>query len=204
MDAPHKSESPLAGGQIAEQTTKTDSAVIVLPEANPSALIGLAEKINEALDAVDACLKSSMVHALTAGRLLVEAKKYVPHGDWETWLRENCSLAPRTTQAYMQLTKKIKELPPLEAQRIADLPVREALKAIAIHRKSLPLRRWNSVKRDDVMHAVDTFRMGGMALRDAAAHVDFFRKMEDKQVQSLRRTLNAVFEVLDQLGEKSE
>ena len=69
--------------------------------------------------------------ALEAGALLVKAKEQVPHGQWESWLAENCAVAPRTARSYMRLATAFPALPEAERQRVADLPLREAVKAIA-------------------------------------------------------------------------
>jgi len=172
-------------------------------DANPSALIRLAEKINVATRAAEASVASAVDHALTAGRLLIEAKNHVIYGDWETWLTGNCSVAPRTAQAYMRLAKKIEQLPPLEAQRVADLPLRDAIRAITTTPQSPP-RQQRLLVASDAMRAADTLRNGATALRRAAERFGRKREMDVKQVQSLRRKLMAAIEVLDQLGEKSE
>jgi len=66
-------------------------------------------------------------HAIAAGELLLEAKGQVRHGDWASWLAKNCDFAERTVQAYMRLARA-----PLEKRNaVADLPLRDALAAIA-------------------------------------------------------------------------
>jgi len=90
----------------------------------------LAELVGDAVSAAEQGANSTMQHALRAGELLVRAKELVRHGDWIDWLKANCRLAPRTAQAYMRLPERLKALAPQEAQRVAHLPVREALRAI--------------------------------------------------------------------------
>jgi hypothetical protein len=65
--------------------------------------------------------------------LLIAAKSGLPHGQWLPWIKENCGLSERTTQAYMRLARRHEELGGEEAQRVADLPVRQAMVAIADH-----------------------------------------------------------------------
>jgi ParB family chromosome partitioning protein len=57
----------------------------------------------------------------------MEAKKSVPHGGWEAWVRDSCGFSERTAQGYMRLAR----LAPEEAQRVALLSLRDALKALA-------------------------------------------------------------------------
>jgi hypothetical protein len=64
---------------------------------------------------------------MECGRLLIEAKAQVGHGGWLPWLEANCTLRPRTAQAYMRLARELPKLPEQEAQRVADLSVRDAI-----------------------------------------------------------------------------
>lgn len=97
----------------------------------PTQLSDLSRQINDAVQEANSSATRAMTAALRAGQLLAEAKMAVPHGEWEAWLTNNCNVAPRTAQAYMRLSRKLPELPPAEAQRVADLPLREAIAAIA-------------------------------------------------------------------------
>jgi hypothetical protein len=47
----------------------------------------------------------AMEHAHHAGKLLVQAKARVKHGEWLSWLQSNTQLQPRTAQRYMQFAK---------------------------------------------------------------------------------------------------
>jgi len=52
--------------------------------------------------------KISLDLALKAGGFLRDAKRLVPRGDWETWLKENVqSITLRTAQNYMRLSEKV-------------------------------------------------------------------------------------------------
>lgn len=76
--------------------------------------------------------------AIKVGALLAEAKESVDHGQWETWLTTNTPLAPRTARAYMRLSVQAQQLDGPERQRVADLPVREAIKAMLTAPESPP------------------------------------------------------------------
>ena len=107
--------------------TKTE----VLP--NDVALADLAGRINTEHEAVCEAAMTATQHAIKCGNLLAEAKSGLPYGQWLPWLKENCELSERTTQAYMRLARRYEELGGEEAQRVADLPVRQAMVAIADH-----------------------------------------------------------------------
>lgn len=108
------------------------------------ALPGLANKINEATTAAESHARSAVQYALTAGALLVQAKARVPHGEWQTWLAANCTVAPRTASAYMRLATRLPELPDAERQRVADSSLRGALEALAQAKPTAPADPWLS------------------------------------------------------------
>ena len=100
---------------------------------NLPALYALADRINTAHKAVCEAAVTATQHAIKCGVLLIAAKSGLPHGQWLPWIKENCDLSERTTQAYMRLARRHEELGGEEAQRVADLPVRQAMVAIADH-----------------------------------------------------------------------
>ena len=106
---------------------------------NEIALGTLAAKIRIEHEAVRLAAETATEHAIRCGRLLAEAKDGLVHGQWLSWLKDHCSLSDRTAQAYMRLAKKCAELNDRKAQRVADLPVRQAMKAIADERGENPV-----------------------------------------------------------------
>lgn len=65
--------------------------------------------------------------AMDIGDRLTEAKKLVPHGEWEAYVKERCGLSPRTAQTYMQMAASREK-----AQTFADLPFSKALALLAL------------------------------------------------------------------------
>jgi phage N-6-adenine-methyltransferase len=98
------------------------SVVAVIPFA-----ADLATRIRAEHEAAQSALRSAVGHAVEAGKLLMEAKKSIPYGGWEAWVRDSCGFSERTAQGYMRLAR----LDPEEAQRVALLSLRDALKALA-------------------------------------------------------------------------
>jgi hypothetical protein len=68
----------------------------------------LAIRINEAHQAFEAAKKTSIEHAITAGKLLIKAKLEQNHGDWTAWLKKHCKISETTARLYMRLAKNPK------------------------------------------------------------------------------------------------
>ena len=86
----------------------------------------LARRINAEHGQCETSLNDGLRHALEAGRLLLQAKSLLCHGQWLPWLRTNFQGAPRTARAY---TLIVKRWPQVEAkrQRDANLSIREMM-----------------------------------------------------------------------------
>jgi hypothetical protein len=69
-------------------------------------LKGLADQINFQHDACMSNLNAALDHAFAAGKLLVEARAQVRHGEWTGWVAANFRFGLRTAQQYMLLAKK--------------------------------------------------------------------------------------------------
>jgi hypothetical protein len=87
-------------------------------------LADLAERINAEHDQAQAALRDGLLHARTAGDLLIQAKGLVRHGEWLPWLQEHCRVAERTAQAYMRVAREWEQL--AKSATVADLTFREA------------------------------------------------------------------------------
>jgi hypothetical protein len=94
--------------------------------ANSNRLPILAAEIQAAHAAALAAARTSVEKAVEAGKLLIEAKAALPHGQWLPWLRD-IGLSPRTAQRYMQLAL----VPADKYVTVAHLGIKRALEAIA-------------------------------------------------------------------------
>src|SRR5918996_452882 len=74
-------------------------------------------------------------HALTTGKLLLQAKALVPHGQWGAWLKNNCSLTDRTAQRYMRVARDLPKLDAAKSATVADLPLRALDEFLAAERE---------------------------------------------------------------------
>ncbi len=99
-----------------------------LPES--STLDQLAVRINSEVEQAESALKAGLVHAKTAGELLLQAKALVKHDVWLPWLRDHSRVSERTAQAYMRVASGWRELE-AKAQGLADLTFEDGLKLLA-------------------------------------------------------------------------
>ena len=84
----------------------------------------LATKINDAHRAALQAAQDALVAAREAGRLLMEVKAGLGHGEWGAWLEANVEFSARSAQGYMRIAERWEELNP---QRVAHLSLRGAL-----------------------------------------------------------------------------
>ena len=94
-------------------------------------LDGLAGQINAEHRAAQQAARKTITHVLKAGELLIEAKAKVQHGEWLSWLQQNCTFSERTAQTYMRVAREYPKLDEVNAQRVADFSLRQALRSIA-------------------------------------------------------------------------
>lgn len=71
------------------------------------------------------------MHALKCGDLLLEAKAKIGHGQWLTWLKDDCGgISERMAQRYMRAAEHRREIENLNPTSMSDLTLTEALKLI--------------------------------------------------------------------------
>jgi hypothetical protein len=105
-------------------TTTTDSRVPQATHATDPALSDLPARINEAHVRAIEHAGQALGHAIACGKMLLEAKAKVPHGQWLPWLRDNITFGERSAQGYMRIANHI----PIEKRNaVADLPIRQVL-----------------------------------------------------------------------------
>jgi hypothetical protein len=101
----------------------------------PKPTAATIRQINDAHDAVVNAARDALQKAMRAGELLVAVKDGQEHGDWKTWLTNNCpKISDRTARLYMSLSKnedKLIAAAEKNGNAVADLSVREAQKLLA-------------------------------------------------------------------------
>src|SRR5262249_1706254 len=93
-------------------------------------LRNIADRWNEPPPQSEQTLKKGLHHAMEAGRLLLEAKTKVEHGQWLPWLSAHCEFSERLAQKYMRIAKelpKLEQADPANTPRMADLSFGQVL-----------------------------------------------------------------------------
>jgi hypothetical protein len=91
----------------------------------------LATRINDAHAAVVSAVQAVVLRAIEAGELLLQQKAKIGHGEWTTWLAQNCpAIHPRMAQRYMLLAQNRATLE-AKTTHVSDLTLRGALRLAA-------------------------------------------------------------------------
>lgn len=175
----------------------TSTTALTIIETGDYRLSGISQQINAAVHAAEDHAGHAVAAARNAGLLLLEAKSLVPHGQWESWIAANCTVAPRTAQAYMRLATKFTTLPAETATAVADLPLREAMKAITTAPAALKTAGYRP-RLSDVTSLRPKFDEAARSLQSAARHIGI-KKLSRDRLQSLRAKLQAVQAEVDQM-----
>lgn len=85
--------------------------------APPKLRDNLAADINRLCEQAHDKADEAIGFAAQAGRLLLEAKATIPHGEWLGWLEQNIWVTPRQAQRYMQIAQG----KPLPARKVATV-----------------------------------------------------------------------------------
>jgi hypothetical protein len=72
-----------------------------------NSLADLAARILAEHEACTAAEKRGLHHAVAAGKMLIEAKAALKHGEWLPWLRDHCHISERKAQRYMAIAPHV-------------------------------------------------------------------------------------------------
>jgi hypothetical protein len=113
--------------------------------AQLSPLPGLAHQINAAHEACIQAAQDAVEKAIEVGRLLIEAKAKVQHGEWAEWVAGNCSFGLRQCQNYMRVFMQREVIDEQKRNGVSHLTsMREAVAALAEPK----LQTWPEVLND--------------------------------------------------------
>src|SRR4051794_32525748 len=81
--------------------------VVDFAKPEPAKLAALAARINAEHEQVEQAVRRMLERAREAGKLLLEAKAALNHGEWGPWLSRNCSaFSARTARLYMWIATR--------------------------------------------------------------------------------------------------
>jgi hypothetical protein len=89
----------------------------------------LVARIRDAHVSVVSALNGAIDNAVRAGKLLIEAKKQTPHGQWSQFL-ERCDVGARQSQRYMKLAELVEANPTLKSD-LTGLTIEQAIKCLS-------------------------------------------------------------------------
>ena len=182
-------------------TVANITTTVEVLDVGQSSISELATRISYRLQALEGHARKATEYAFEVGQLLIEAKKQVQHGEWANWLETDCNLAPRTARAYMQFARQFSALSDEKRQRVAELPIREALKAIITD--PTPPVRYESTRRirteDERKKVKEVFVKARNQLTEAAREFEHGFPVKGNKVERLRKQLQAVLAQLDDL-----
>src|SRR4029079_8036463 len=100
-------------------------------KATEGKLHDLAARIEQHHQAACEAHASAIDNAIDCGKLLIEAKAKLKHGDWLPWLEEHTSVSTRQAQKYMRLAEHKGELLAGKYAPGSHLPLNEAIAQLA-------------------------------------------------------------------------
>jgi hypothetical protein len=98
----------------------------------------LANEIEAAHQLAIGAARTAIQHAVACGKLLIEAKAQVAHGEWLPWVEEHLSFGDRQARKYMALAANAEQLAYRNCG--SDLGINAALELIASPKTSHSLR----------------------------------------------------------------
>lgn len=159
----------------------------------------MAEKIRITILAAEESAKTAVHLAVEVGHLLTGAKSKIKHGKWAGWLAANVPVSHRTANIYMRLAEASRELSTEDWQRVANLPLRDAVNAIsnpAVPTRHKPLIQIPRKDRDGLKAKI---LKSAAALRKSAKMVDFGYG-DGRDLKHARTALSEATALLDKLS----
>jgi Protein of unknown function (DUF3102) len=120
--------------------------------ARSNSLTDLAARIRAEHEACGKAFQRGLAHAIAAGKLLLEARDQIPHGQWLNWLRESCQIPERTARRYMEIAPWA--VPESKSAILADL-TGEAVSALAVPRPLDQAESWEEMSAWVQRHYLD-------------------------------------------------
>lgn len=125
-------------------------------------LASLAVAANENHAATELASREAVRYAIAAGQVLLRAKQRVGHGNWLGWVKTHLAFAPRTASLYMRLAA----IPEADRQRVADMSLRMAARAVADYGEAPVLAAGNGANSRAIRDAAKLYVPDGSRVAD--------------------------------------
>lgn len=102
-----------------------------MSNATKTSRVQLATRIQKEIRLSQKAFAKSIEHAVEAGKLLLQAKRGLNHGQWGEWLEENVSVTERQAQKYMRLAKNKPKLDKSNPNWSSEMTIAEALQSLS-------------------------------------------------------------------------
>ena len=168
-------------------------------QSDHQSLDSLARQIKDSFADTIRSANSAVEGALITGALLVKAKEQVEHGDWNHWVSLNCGFSYRTARSYMRLATSMPKLDDPKWQRVASLPLREALRAIGTDPTEPPKHAYSKYRanRTDSERSSAVLGKAESALKATRKLIGYQLPVKRTLVDGLRKKLNDALAELD-------
>src|SRR5215467_3442763 len=108
----------------------TTTAITKIEPSN--SLTDLRERLKIEHAAVNGAMNESLIHAMAAGDILIEAKAQLKHGQWLPWVKMS-GVSERTAQRYVRLARCRADIE-AKSDTVSDLGLSGALAMLAVRR----------------------------------------------------------------------
>lgn len=142
-----------------------------------------------------------VVSSIEIGRLLLEAKALVPHGEWGAWLAANVDFSESKAQSLM---RRYKEFGDGQIDMITGTSDLDFFAFLSDSQMDALLALPKPERREFVEEHREELESGGMSVRDLKKEIARLVKENDKKAEDLARADDRIAELeesLDGLGE---
>lgn len=180
--------------------------------APPSALPDLADAINLEHKAAIEHAQHAVEHALKCGRLLIQAKGQLPHGEFLSWLSEHCHVKQRQARNYMRVADNWQAIEAKTAPG-ADLTIKGALAVLQAEERDQDAEDTRTALQRKNAAVIESLREEialGKILRWGDAHgkpkhsLGWLRDLSHKEFDDLLAALGPIcIDALDQMMDRA-
>ena len=149
-------------------------------------------------------MKTAVVLALSAvemGRLLLEAKALVPHGEWGAWLEANVDFSESKAQTLMRCYKEYGDG---QIDMITGTSDLDFFAMLSVSQMDALLALPKAERREFVEEHREELESGEMSVRDMKAEIDRLKRENAQQAEDIRFNDETYDKLLEEFKAQSE